>query len=485
MNILHTPLFASSTQKALGVGFHNIGGKGVLRASDTATVNRVQFHYGERCGHVPLEAHNIRVLVDFSTNDIRMQMEYLSQLFGKDIVPITAEDFREEKKTTPEQIPLVVPYINVPETEVYLRDELGAETWGIPAQMTSILKNKADFYQLVDELGMDGFCLPDYKISSIYDVAKEAYTFLAWIEDVYKKVELAHIYPLGVMLRAAESDGNYGCCLVYENEAGIVVVQDGNAERAQSYSQWHEALAMSQQHLAATMNLQKETRIVISRYVDLLDSPGMSVVILNGQVESLRWNGQVQKKGSRACVGTSTYAPTRACLRRMQQQYEDQTAASFELFLRRTASKYGIDFACIRGVANVDILLPGELEERLQRQRKQPAMNYLAECNPRWTNYTDAIMTMLGVSRREQTISNMRAVIREGILAIDKYPLPGNVDPRNMREAVFEKDEILKQDGTRIICRMAKNPMGFIFAGNIQQAQQEVAALSTKLSTIQ
>ena len=485
MNILHTPLFASNTQKVLGVGFHNVGGMGVLRASDAATVNYVQSHYGERCGHLPLDAHNIRVLVDFATRDIRTQMEYLSRLFGKNITPITADDFRAEKKTMPEQVPLVVPYINVPETEVYLRDDLGAATWGMPAQMTSVLKNKADFYQLADELGMDGFCLPDYKIASIYDVATEAHTFLGWIEDVYKKVGLAHIYPLGVMLRAAESDGNYGCCLVYQYGARVIVVQDGDAEHAQSYSHWHEALAMSQQHLAATMNLHKEARIVISRYVDLADSPGMSVVILDGQVESLRWNGQVQKKGSKACVGTSTYAPANGYLRRMQQEYEDQTAASFELFLRKTARKYGLDFASIRGVANVDILLPSELEKELQRQRKQTAVNYLAECNPRWTNYTDAIMTMLGASRREQTISNMRTVIQQGILAIDKYPLPENVDPRNMREAIFEKDEILKQNGTRIICRMAKNPMGFIFAGNIQHAQQEVAALGAKLSTIQ
>lgn len=477
MNILHTSLFASSAQKALGAGFHNVGSTGVLRASNEAVVKYVQIHYGERCGHLPLEAQIVRVLVDLPTRDIRMQMEYLSLLFGKTIIPITAGELREENKSTSEQTPLVVPYINVPETEAYLQ-ELGAETWGIPGKMTHVLKNKASFHQLVDELGMEGFYLPDYKIASIYDVAEEAQNFLSGVEDLYKEAELAHSYPLGVMLRAAESDGNYGCCLVYEDDRSVVVVQDGDAEHIQRYTQWHEALAMSQKHLAATMNLQKEVRIVISRYIELADSPGMSVVIMNNQVESLRWNGQVQKKGSKACVGTSTYAPESAYLRRMQQQYEDQTAEVFEAFLRKAATRCGIDFASIRGVANVDILLPAEQEKRLQRQRKQPAsIGYLAECNPRWTNYTDAIMTMLGASRREPTVYNMRAVIEEGILTLDKHPTPENLDPQIVRECIFEKDEALKQYGTRIICRMAKNPMGLIFAGDVKQAQQEMSTI--------
>src|SRR5713226_9161754 len=72
----------------------------------------------------------------------------------------------------------------------------------------------------------------------------------------------------------------------------------------------------------------------------------------------------------------------------------------FEALLRWTAQQCGVEFASIRGVANLDIMIPGELEKRLRRRRKQPVGNYLAECNPRWTNYTDAIMTILGANRR-------------------------------------------------------------------------------------
>ncbi|GAC1627380.1 MAG: hypothetical protein NVS4B11_24640 [Ktedonobacteraceae bacterium] len=474
MNILHTSLFATPTSRTLGVGFHNVGSEGVLRASNETMVKKVQHYYGERCGHLPLNARNIRTLVDFPSGDIRAQMAYLSELFGKDVIPVTFDELKQQEGEAPALIPLVVPYINLPELATRLHTQLRAESWGLPGIMTHVLKNKASFYQLADELGLPGFYPPDYTIANIFDAAREAEKFLRHIEDIYKTTGVAGIYPLGVVLRAAEEDGNYGCCLAYEDAGRIVVVQDGDAGHAHSYRHWQEALTNSQAHLLTTMNVQKETRVVISRYIDFADSPGMSVVIMNDRVESLGWNGQLQNPGSKACVGTSTYIPNTVYMQRMQQAYEAQTTAFFEALLRKTAQKCSIDFASIRGVANLDIMIPGELEKRLQHARKQPESNYLAECNPRWTNYTDAIMTVLGANRKEQTIYNMKEVIQANICTFDKYPLPQGIDPQRVRAYIAERDAVLKQDGTRIICRMAKNPMGLIFAGDVVRAQQAV-----------
>lgn len=465
----------------MGVGFHNVG-SGVLRASNETMVKYVEHHYGERCGHLPLDAGNIRVLVDQHTADLHTHMDYLSRLFDKTIVPHTLDELRAEKEITAAPAPIVVPYINVPETEDSLLDALGAQPWGLPGKMTHALKNKANFYHLAGEFTLEGFRPPDYIVSTINDLSRAATTFLSEVEELYKQTEVAPAYPLGVMLRAAESDGNYGCCMVYENQHGIVVVPNGDAGHAQHCAHWQEALDRSQQHLAATMNPQKEARIVISRYIDFEDSPGMSVVIMNDRVESLGWNGQLQKEGSMACVGTSTYLPKNPRQQRLQQQYEAQTTAFFETFLRKTAQKCDIDFASIRGVANIDIMIPGELEQRLQKKRKQPAANYLAECNPRWTNYTDAIMTVLGANRKAQTINNMRAVIQAGICTFDKYPLPDKVNPHIVRASIAERDGILKGNGTRVICRMAKNPMGLILAGDVKQAEQEVLDILAALS---
>src|SRR5205823_3689152 len=280
-------------------------------------VKKIKSHYEERCGHIPLDFEKSSVLVSVRTADIQAQMAYLSHLFGKEVKAITANELKNELKISPGHRALVVPYVNVPEATKRIEGELGAESWGLPDSMVNILKNKADFYQLADEFSLDGFRTPDYKISNLADLSREALDFLGKTEDLVKKAGLAK-YPLGVMLRAAESDGNYGCCLVYEKDDLIIVVEDGDAEHAQYYTNWNEALAVSQKHLAATMNPQREARIVISRFLDMADSPGMSVVIIDGRVESLRWNGQLQKKGSKACIGTSTYTPKSAYLSRLQ-----------------------------------------------------------------------------------------------------------------------------------------------------------------------
>jgi hypothetical protein len=182
-------------------------------------------------------------------------------------------------------------------------------------------------------------------------------------------------------------------------------------------------------------------------------------------------------------VGTSSYNPGSAALQHLQQLYEEPTAAFFEALLRRTAERCQIDFASIRAVANLDIMLPGPLEARLQQRRKAPRVNYLAECNPRWTNYTDAILAVLGVTGRAPTVANMRAVIREGISTVDKYSLPEHLDPGAVREWIFERDALLKRDGTRIICRMAQKPMGLIFAGDVHLAQREFEQIVTNLAT--
>ncbi|MFL5692414.1 MAG: hypothetical protein ACJ795_11470 [Ktedonobacteraceae bacterium] len=471
MSIINTPLFASRRQRKIGVGFHNVG-SGVLRASDAKTMKKVEIQYGERCGHIPLDAQQAQVLVDGQTGDIQAHMRYLSQLYGKEIRSVTADVLTSAEHV--EDKALVVPYINVPEAERRIEGELGAESWGLPGKMVTLLKNKADFYQLIDEFNLAGYQTPDYSIVQIGSLAAEALGFLSKIENIIKTADVPN-YPLGVMMRAAESDGNYGCCLVYEIADRVIVVRDGEAEHAESYSNWHEALAVSQRHLATTMNEQRESRVVISRFVDMADSPGMSVVIIDGQVESLRWNGQLQKAGSKACVGTSSYRPKDAYVARLQQEYEEQTVAVFETILRKTARRCGIDFASLRGIANIDLMLPSPLELLLQKRRGQQSAHYLAECNPRWTNYTDAIMTIIGVQRREQTIQNMRTVIAEGISTIDKYYLPEHVDPKQVRALLLQSDEALKQDGTRIICRMAKNPMGLIFAGDVARGEQEVA----------
>src|SRR5437763_13327700 len=129
-SLLTTSIFASQAQRTIGVGFHNVGSGGVLRASDTEVVRNVEAHYGARCGHIPLNAEKVFVLVHAHTPDIQAHLAYISQLVGKDIKPITPDELKHEQQRSPESPALVVPYINVPEAEQQIQTYLGAESWG-------------------------------------------------------------------------------------------------------------------------------------------------------------------------------------------------------------------------------------------------------------------------------------------------------------------------------------------------------------------
>src|SRR5258708_8817073 len=126
--------------------------------------------------------------------------------------------------------------------------------------MVKVLKNKVELYQLIDELNLAGYQTPDYSIAQIGSLATEAFEFLRKIEDILKTANVPN-YPLGVMMRAAESDGNYGCCLVYEHVDRIIVVGDGEAEHAEIYNNWPKALPVSHRPLATPIIVQTEPRI--------------------------------------------------------------------------------------------------------------------------------------------------------------------------------------------------------------------------------
>ncbi|GCE08394.1 hypothetical protein [Dictyobacter aurantiacus] len=475
MTTLDTSLFCLEPPATIGVGFHNIG-SGILRASHSNLIRKLEAQYGERCGHLPLNAEKVRIHVTEHTADLHAHIAYLGALFGKDIKATTSAELRQEQQGLPQKATLVVPYINVPESEHTIQTEMGGISWGLPGAMVSQLKNKANFYQLLDEYALPDFQPPDYRIANIHTLPGEALRFLTDIEDIYDQASL-HSYPPGIMLRTSESDGNFGSSLLYSDQNTVHLIPNGDADLMQNYRGWREALEAAQAILLDTMDPEKETRVVMSRCIDFSDSPGMSVVIMNGQIETLRWNGQLQEKGSKACIGTGNYQPKNKAIARLQKRYEDQTIAYFEQILRRTAERCGYDFTTLRGVANIDIMIPSPLEAELQKRRGQPSAFYVAESNPRWTNFTDAILNVIGANRLQPTVNTMRATISNRIQAVDKYYIPQQIDPRQLRARIADKDEELKASGTRIICRMAKHPMGIIFAGDIERAKHELAGI--------
>lgn len=477
----HIPLFTSDLPRQFGVGFHNVGATGSLRAANPDIAKKAEAAYAGRCGHLPLQAGKVGLLLETPpTPDLCRQLAHLSYLFGKAIEPVSLATLQEHMaypQDTPGQRPLVVPYINVPEAETLIQETLGAETWGLPGKIVHLLKNKAEFYQFLATFPTEDFQIPEYRVATVDEFTREASCFLREIEALYAHAGLAERYPLGLVVRAAESEGARCSCLIYEKDGQIMVVQNDEAHAPAAFRAWSAALHGAQQGLVATMNTDKEDRVVISRYLDVQDSPGLSVIIIEGQVASLGWNSQWQREGHLTCIGVSSYLPKTAEGRRAQEQYEARSTAFFSEVLRKAAATCGIAFNTLHGIANIDLMIPGGCEQRLRQQRKQPPALYLAECNPRWTNYTDAVMTVLGASRRTATIHTMRTVIQEGMMAFAPQPLPAHLDPAILCERIIECDDAWQQRGLRIICRLVKNPMSLIYVGDVRQAQQEMEAL--------
>lgn len=473
-------IFASNAPYELGLGFHNIG-SGALRYSSEALAQKLDRHYGQRCGHIPLAAKRIGVLVAAITDDTRSQVAYLSDLYKRKIEILTPEALADYNSAHRDSPACVVPYVNVPEAAAYI-SSLHGSTWGLPAAITHTLKNKALLHRFITNLSDPDIVCPDYVIADLPDLPHAVPSFLSNIRRWYRAAKLPTTYPLGVVLRAADEDGNYGSALMHETGGEITVVPDGNTSHMQTYSSWDQAIAFAHEVLTDAMDVSKESRVVVSRYIEMVDSPGISLVLLNGYVATLGWNGQLQQKGSKACVGTSSYRPATKELSQLQAKYEAQTAVMFERFLREVASAFETRFDDIRGVANIDIMLPGPVERQFMHYRGIKAPFYIAECNPRFTNYTDAILAILGVNQQVQSIANMKMAIRHGVYTMDKYILPPTVDPKRLRERIYEADKKLAAAGTRIICRMATSPMGVIFAGDRELAERTLSELVVSLS---
>lgn len=448
----------------LGFGYHNIA-SGVFRYAHSSLKETIEKIYGQRCGHIPLNAKTVGVIVDELTEDVRSQIAYLSELYGRDIKLLTSNSLNSYKSHA-----LVVPYIRVPEAEAHFTDK-NVRMWGIPGKLTHVLKNKSEFCHLVKELNVEGFQVPDYITTYLAEVIPQTNAFLKKIESWYEEAGLRNSYPLGVMLRASDEDGNYGASLMYEKGRYVVMIPNGEVDNARVYGNWEEALVTSKRLLTEAMMPQKEPRVVVSRYVDTVDSPGMSIVLMNGSAYSLGWNVQTRKTPSRNPIAAGTYNPVDPVLKHLQDEYESESGELLGKFLRAAAGHAGVDFNTIRGIANIDLILPTALEKTFQERRGIKTAFYFSECNPRWTTYTDAVMTILGLQKKPQTINNMLQVIQEGIAVIDRYKLPKNVEPRLMRELIYKKDKELQKHGTRLICRMTTNPMGIILAGDIALAQ--------------
>jgi hypothetical protein len=463
-------------EPSLSVSYHNAGE--LIPDSTDETKEAYNSHYGLRSGANNYGSESMGIVLKNPDKKAGSQAEYLGSLYRKDFRVYSFHEMEEytANLASNEPKPLAVPYINNEQTVRRIHSS-GMETWGLPPEVINTLKNKTTFHELVTDAQIEGFEVPEYRISEgeKSDFVRKAAELVSEANDMYKKHGLGEKYPLGLVMRLEESSGGQGMAIIRQRKDGSITVSTETQTKPKivgpGKSAWEKAIDLSHSELYDTVQEGKKPSVVISRYIDIEDSPGLSMLFIDGTAHSLGLNGQLQNEESAACVGTSSYEPHTKYLKDMKKQIEGQSAQAFAKFMKKTADNAGIPFETIRAIANVDIMIPGKMENKLRdRQGKRQAL-YIAECNTRWTNYTDAVMAGVGANGREPTVSDMRTTIEEGIFTKDKEELRG-ARPEDVRDILQTNDARTKD--ARVIVRMPVAPMGVILLGNKQMAEAEL-----------
>jgi len=474
-------IFGSPRER--GYGFSNV--HDVFRRTSPELVDYIAAFYGSRCAHIPDNSDATGVIVEEKTSRIvEHYAKYVSQTLQ---IPLEVEDISTLNGI--HKGALVVPFINTTHVEQQFRSR-GLEVWGLPGNVVDIHKNKADCHDLINELSIPGIETPDHRIVQIDQFNKESHKYLKDIRQQYEDTGMDD-YPVGLMIRSAESDGNYGGCFVRQVDNGFTLTKNGSDEEKLLFASEEEALKAAHTYLSSTGNAYSEKegkvvepRVVVSRLMDLADSPGQSAVILNGDIVTLPWNGQVQEENSTACSGTTSYAPGTEYLREIHRREEVPTTEAFTKFIDASLQKFGHDKEKVNAVINVDYMIPGPREVEFQRRLKQKAGITIAEINPRFTNWTDALLFVAGANQESKSINTIMRTIDAGVYTQDKFHFPEGTDMSFARTRIAEIDHILKAERTRVLVRMIDEQhttMGLVFSGDIAKARKELDNLASTI----
>lgn len=458
---LDSSIFDPNHNYNYGWGYHNVAAN--FDAGERCMLEKISAHHGQRCGHLP-DTPNIGILVEATTSILSDQINYLSRMLKQ---PISIQQINQPAPLTG----LAVPYLNTTATEQTL-NKLGLDVWGLPSLMVERTKNKADFHQDVRELGIDNFAVPDFRVVPVDQLVEAGNQYLTSIENLYSWAGLRGCYPVGLMLRSAQSAANYGSCSLVEAGKRFVLMENGDPNKAKTFDGPLETLKAAKNYIkgSALADTNVESRVIMTRFMKLAESPGLSVVIFQGEIYPLSWNGQVTEDGGTTCIGTSSYNLTKNG-QTARLDLEPLSTEAFGKFLRAEAKFLGIDFKTISGgVANIDIMVPGHRERYLQRLLNQHTPFLIAEANPRWTNWTDALSYCLGTKGVVRSVNNFRSAINDGVLTLDAYPFPTDTPLSRIREVIEALDNELEKEGTRILVRMIDNPTGLIITGDIKLA---------------
>ncbi|PJF43334.1 MAG: hypothetical protein CUN55_09015 [Phototrophicales bacterium] len=473
------------------VAWHNVAGRqGVLCAAADHIANAVGYHYNSRAAdHVPYIPHlPIYILCD-DPSSVEKQLRYRGGIAGMDFNAIRNTD---ELASRGIQRALFLPYIRL--VDIPLSAEIEWTRYGLPPVIIQHLKNKAIMHNWLMENNFVEHTM-NFVACSIEEIPTIGESMVAQIEEMYRDLDMDQVYPLGIMVRGAQTDGNYGAGflrqLLVDSDGGrrgqIVLKRNGKATDFEFFNDWHSALVALRNHIQYTVATDIEDQVVMTRLLDINVSPGMSAMIDNGIVHPLAFNGQYTEPGAIACTGTCTLTAAigESYAEQINARYLTQAQTLLSQILERVFTQYHNDITQINGMLNIDMMIVGELERELWRRSDgthwrdniarinrqyaprpyDPSYGLFAEINPRETNWTLAMKAVLQATHRPFTAGQLQAISwGQGVqvVARDMWHLPAQVDMDILRDELLEYHHQLSANEEGFILRMPDNPAGVI-----------------------
>lgn len=461
------------------VAWHNVvGPDGVLCAASEEIERKAGGHYAPRAvDHIPYTDKPVFIL----TNDaarIEAQMAYRSALSGMTFVAIsnTAElvEFGVRRA-------LFLPYIRL--TDIDLDPRIEWYRYGLPPELTQHLKHKARMHAWLTAEGFTQHTL-NYIACHAEDIPYYGTKMLDAMRAMYDELGVPD-YPLGVMVRGTQTDGNYGAGSIIQRGETIVLRPNGAPPLVDANGEWANALAHLRDHILRTTNLDVAGDVVMTRMLDIDVSPGMSALFQDGQLHCFDFNGQYTAPNSTACTGTTTFGfQVGARADTYRERFWNQTQALLRDIMMRLLQDRA-DAPLINGMLNIDMMNVGPLEAELwarsagTRWRDNVAANnaayaprpydpqyaLFAEINPRETNWTLAMKAVLQALHLPFSVENLRMLAAGNdlqVVARDQYPIPEGLSFDALRENLLYQSETMKQNEEGVILRMPDEPAGLI-----------------------
>ena len=446
------------------LAFHNI--HHLLLDTNKKIRQQAANKYNSRGGALNWELPRVGIIAN-RTKEALDHAKYVTSIVGKRYEVVEYEDLRQIAKGTT----LIVPYINSSaahkELNIYDAD-IHQTIWGLPPLLADILGNKATLHQLIRETTLKDLHVPEFRIAQLDNFNETAQKVLDESKSLYQR--FSPQYPLGLFFRTALSNGQFGNARIVQGLQGklfITIYEEKTKKEILPSNSWEEAIRRVKKSIIKNKNNVVDPEIVISRYIDMIESPGQSIFFLNGYAIPLDWNGNLFQNGDPVSHGTTVFTTQNPEILKQLKDYQQQSGEVLSAFVKKVARKNGIPYDTMSGLLNFDLMIPGKLERELLQAQGKNIHYYIAECNPRWTNWTDALMNAVGINHQKPSIASINKIIEHGIHNIDEFPLQGaNLDI--FREKIYHADQKLIADGrTRVFIRVpGQNFAGIILLGD-------------------